>query len=477
MLEVEMKFRDADFAALEARLAAWGAGPPTDREDADHYFNAPHRDFARTDEALRLRRIGEANFVTYKGPKRDLQTKTRTEVEIPLAPGDAAAEGFAQVLQHLGFRPVAVVRKRRRLYTFEREGFHLEVCLDDVAEVGRFAELEIQATEQQLDAARDTLLRAAQDLGLSASERRAYLQLLLEQRGDASPGRPAVAATVEVVREAVARARSQGRKVGLVPTMGALHAGHASLIETARKETGFVVVTIFVNPAQFGPREDLTRYPRPLEQDLELCTRTGANLVFVPDVPTVYPADFRTHVEVAGLQDVLEGASRPGHFRGVCTVVLKLFNIVQPDVAYFGQKDAQQARIVTQMVRDLNVPVELRVCPTVRESDGLALSSRNRYLDANQRGQAAVLFRALQEARAAIDRGERDAAAVRDVLARAVGTAPLAELDYAAVVDARTLAPADRLAGDVLLALAVRFGTTRLIDNLPLSLRPAADSR
>src|SRR5207247_863954 len=180
----------------------------------------------------------------------------------------------------------------------------------------------------------------------------------------------------EAVRQRVAAARRRGLSVGLVPTMGALHEGHASLIRVARAETGFVVTSIFVNPAQFGPHEDLARYPRPLEKDLELCGREGVDLAFVPEAAGMYPPGFRTYVEVHELQDVLEGASRPGHFRGVATVVLKLFNIVQPDIAYFGQKDAQQARIIQQLVRDLDVPVRITVAPTIREPDGLALSSR-----------------------------------------------------------------------------------------------------
>lgn len=277
-----------------------------------------------------------------------------------------------------------------------------------------------------------------------------------------------VATTVEEVRSAVAAARRSGRTIGLVPTMGALHDGHLALIRAARAETGFVAVSIFVNPTQFGPHEDLTRYPRPLEKDLELCRREGADLAFVPSVETVYPPGFRTYVEVTGLQDVLEGASRPGHFRGVATVVLKLFLSVGPDFAYFGQKDAQQVRIVQQMIDDLNVPVKLRICPTVRDADGLALSSRNQYLDAEQRRQAVVLSQALQRAGDLTAAGERDPAvlerAMRDVIAQATD----AVVDYAVVVDSKTLAPVDRLHGEALAALAVRFGTTRLIDNTNL---------
>ena len=228
-----------------------------------------------------------------------------------------------------------------------------------------------------------------------------------------------------------------------------------------------------MNPTQFGAHEDLDRYPRPLEQDLLVCAQHRARLVFVPAVQEIYPDNFRTFVEVHGLQDLLEGASRPGHFRGVATVVLKLFNIVQPDAAYFGQKDAQQARIIQQLVRDLNVPVELRICPIVRDAvDGLALSSRNKYLTADERKQAAVLNRALQEARQQIEKGERDAALIRRTLENRIATAPATVLDYAVTVDADSLQPLDLLEGAVLITLAVRFGTTRLIDNLLIQVKP-----
>jgi len=277
---------------------------------------------------------------------------------------------------------------------------------------------------------------------------------------------PTVAATVEETRQAVAAARRRGLSVGLVLTMGALHEGHASLIRAARRQTGFVVVSIFVNPTQFGPHEDLTRYPRPLQQDLEVCGREGVDLVFHPEPATVYPPGFCTYVEVTGLQDVMEGAFRAGHFRGVATVVLKLFNIVQPDVAFFGQKDGQQVRIVRQMVADLDVPVEVRVCPTVRAADGLALSSRNAYLDPEQRRGATALHAALELGRSLIEGGERDPERVRGAMAARIGAAPGAVLDYAEVVAADSLRRPDRLRGRVMLAVAVRFGSTRLIDNV-----------
>jgi pantoate--beta-alanine ligase len=277
-----------------------------------------------------------------------------------------------------------------------------------------------------------------------------------------------VVKTVQGIRQAAAHARGAGKAIGLVPTMGALHAGHLSLIRAARAGTDFVVVSLFVNPLQFGPHEDLARYPRPFERDAELCLAEGVDELFAPEPAEVYPAGFGTTVEVAGLSEVLEGASRPGHFRGVATVVLKLFNMVQPDVAYFGQKDAQQVCVIRQMVRDLDVPVRLEICPTVREPDGLALSSRNQYLDADQRRQAVVLNHMLHEAKGRIDAGERRAEAVRQAMLARLAEAPAARLDYAAVVDAATLRPLERLHGDVLIALAVYFGSTRLIDNLPL---------
>ncbi len=284
--------------------------------------------------------------------------------------------------------------------------------------------------------------------------------------------KPVIAKTIADVRRSIAEARGRGISVGLVPTMGALHAGHASLIRAARRETGHVVVSIFVNPTQFGPQEDYSRYPRSLEKDLELCEQERVDLVFVPEAAEIYPPGFRTFVEVQELQDVLCGHSRPGHFRGVATVVLKLFNIVQPNIAYFGQKDAQQARLIRQLVHDLNLPVQLRICPIVREQDGLALSSRNQFLNPEERRQASRIPQALEEIRERVVRGERDATALRKILASRLESIPGAALDYAALVDADTLKPLNRLQGEVLVAVAVKFGTTRLIDNIPLSVEP-----
>jgi pantoate--beta-alanine ligase len=249
-----------------------------------------------------------------------------------------------------------------------------------------------------------------------------------------------------------------------------LHAGHASLLRAARQECGFVVASIFVNPAQFGPNEDFRRYPRNLVADLQLCRAESTDLVFTPSEDLMYPPGFRTFVEVRELQDLLCGAQRPGHFRGVATVVAKLFHMVQPDVAFFGQKDAQQALIIRQMVRDLDLPVEIRVCPIVREADGVALSSRNRYLNPDQRRRATVLYQALESARQLVERGEGDGSRIRQLMVTQIEETPGAVLDYAAVVNAHNLHPLKRLEGDVLLALAVKFGDTRLIDNVCLTL-------
>lgn len=281
--------------------------------------------------------------------------------------------------------------------------------------------------------------------------------------------KPPVVTTIAGVREAVASARQQNKTIGLVPTMGALHAGHASLIRVARARTGFVVVSIFVNPTQFGPNEDLERYPRTLEADRELCGAVGADLIFAPPPQEVYPDGFGTYVDVRELGEHLCGTSRPGHFRGVATVVLKLFNIVQPDLAFFGQKDAQQTRIIQQMTSDLNLPVAIEIVPTVREPDGLAMSSRNRYLDPAQRSNAVSLFRALENVKAMFAGGERSTARLESLLVTEITSTPGARLDYARVVDWLTLKPIETLDRPALAALAVFFGVTRLIDNITLT--------
>ena len=256
--------------------------------------------------------------------------------------------------------------------------------------------------------------------------------------------------------------------LGLVPTMGYLHEGHLALVHRARDECASVAVSIFVNPAQFGPSEDLARYPRDLERDLGLLEPLGVNLVWTPTPEIVYPAGFQTWVTVENLTSPLEGAVRPGHFRGVTTVVTKLFNAVEPQVAYFGQKDAQQAAVIRRMARDLDFPIEIVVCPTVREADGLAMSSRNAYLSPTERRAATVLFRALSAAQAVHQRGERDAETLRRIVRDTVAAEPLARLQYVSCADYDTLEELETLTGKSLLSMAVHVGKTRLIDNLVL---------
>ncbi|HEY8021757.1 MAG TPA: pantoate--beta-alanine ligase [Thermoanaerobaculia bacterium] len=262
---------------------------------------------------------------------------------------------------------------------------------------------------------------------------------------------------------------NRGERVGLVPTMGALHAGHLSLVGVARERADRVVVSVFVNPAQFGPGEDFARYPRSPERDAGLLAGAGCDLLFLPAVETIYPPGHATAVVPGGPADGLEGASRPGHFTGVATVVCALFNLVRPDLAVFGEKDAQQVAVVRRMVEDLHLGVEIVPAPTIREADGLALSSRNAYLSPAERRAAPVLHRALEAARQAVAAGERRAGEVRAIVRRVVDSEPLARLDYAEVVDARTFQPVEALAGRVVLPLAVRIGGTRLIDNVQLA--------
>ena len=273
---------------------------------------------------------------------------------------------------------------------------------------------------------------------------------------------------IEEVRRRVGEARGKGLRIGLVPTMGALHEGHASLLGRARAEMGLVVVSLFVNPTQFGPGEDFREYPRPLEKDLAVCRREGADLVFTPTAAEMYPAGLATTVRVAGMSEKMCGAFRPGHFDGVCTVVAKLLGIVQPDAAYFGEKDAQQLAIVRRMAADLNPAVEIRSCPLVREADGLALSSRNAYLSQAERRQALEISRALAEARRAILAGDRDAARIGDGVRRRLAGAEGIGLDYVAVVDPDTLEDLERIGEKALVAAAARVGKTRLIDNVLL---------
>lgn len=260
----------------------------------------------------------------------------------------------------------------------------------------------------------------------------------------------------------------EGKTVGFVPTMGALHEGHLSLIRRARKENDVIVVSIFVNPAQFGKNEDFTRYPRPEKKDILSCQNENVDFVFYPKPENIYPKDYRTFVDVEGLSGLLCGKSRPGHFRGVATIVNKLFNIVQPDITYFGQKDAQQTIIIKRMVKDLNMPVKIKVLPTIREKDGLALSSRNIYLNTKERKDALVLFQSLESAKGLIKRG----ACPKEIIADMRGliqSKKTARIDYIAIVDKNSLLPLKKSAGSYLIALAVRIGKTRLIDNIVIN--------
>ena len=275
-----------------------------------------------------------------------------------------------------------------------------------------------------------------------------------------------IARTIAEIRRLVSVAKKADQTVGFVPTLGALHAGHMSLIERGRKETDFLVVSIFLNPTQFGPAEDLDEYPRQEEQDLALCEKAGVDAVFAPSVEQMYPPGHCTVVKVEGLSEKLCGAHRPVFFAGVSTVVAKLFNIVGPDVAYFGQKDAQQGLIIKRMVKELDLTVEIRMCPTVREEDGLAMSSRNAYLDAKQRKQASCLYRALQEGKKLIELGQTDRRKVTAAMERIITQAGPCSIDYVAVVDANTLGPATLQSPSWLLAVALRIGQTRLIDNI-----------
>ena len=279
-----------------------------------------------------------------------------------------------------------------------------------------------------------------------------------------------VTGEIERTRAELAAARKTGLSIGVVPTMGALHAGHLSLVDTAREECDFVVVTIFVNPTQFGPHEDFDKYPRTLETDLAACRRAGADLVFHPTRDVMYSAGFRTFVEVEGLSNVLEGRHRPGHFRGVTTIVLKLLSIVQPDVAYFGRKDYQQQVIIRRMCADLDLPVEIRTCPTVREPDGLALSSRNRYLSADERQSALSLSQCLLLARKRLLAGETDMEAIRQAMWSHLTATPFVHPDYAIVADSETLEELSQPQPQMVGLVAARVNSTRLIDNLPIAL-------
>ena len=271
------------------------------------------------------------------------------------------------------------------------------------------------------------------------------------------------------LRREIDRWRKAGERIGFVPTMGALHEGHLSLVRLAREKADKVVASVFVNPTQFGPNEDFSRYPRQPEKDAEMLAAAGCDLLFLPDVDTMYPPGHTVYVDLGSPSEGLEGACRPGHFRGVATVVTVLFNLVQPDVAVFGEKDAQQLAVIRRMVRDLHFPIEIVAGPTVREADGLAMSSRNAYLSPEERRAAAVLHRSLRNAESAIQAGERRGDEVRRILAETLNSEPLARVEYAEVVDAETFQPVDTLRGRLVLPLAVRVGGPRLIDNLQLA--------
>ncbi|MDW7652142.1 MAG: pantoate--beta-alanine ligase [Bacillota bacterium] len=271
---------------------------------------------------------------------------------------------------------------------------------------------------------------------------------------------------ISTLRNQIKAARLPGRTVGLVPTMGYLHEGHLSLLRQARRENDLVVLSIFVNPLQFGVGEDFEEYPRDLDADAAKAEEAGCDLIFAPTVKEMYPKGYATFVDVERLTESLCGASRPGHFRGVTTVVTKLFNIVTPDHTYFGQKDAQQALVLRKMAKDLNMDLTVQIMPIIREADGLAMSSRNVYLLPEERNAATVLSRSLRQAQERIEHGERDANAIIKCITETIDTEPLANIDYVAVVDTDEIKKTETIQGQTLIALAVRFGKTRLIDNI-----------
>lgn len=271
---------------------------------------------------------------------------------------------------------------------------------------------------------------------------------------------------IKSLRKEISRLRAKNKSIGFVPTMGALHEGHLSLMRAAGRQNDVVVASIFVNPSQFGPREDFKKYPRDIKRDASFCESCGVDIIFYPDTKEMYPQGYNTCVNVEGLGSLLCGAARPGHFKGVATIVTKLLNIASPDRAYFGQKDAQQAIIINRLASDLNIPVKIKVMPTVREKDGLALSSRNVYLSRQERGDAVILFKALSAAKELIRNGEREAAAVISAMKSIIQEKKNARIDYVSIVDMLDLKPVDRIKKKTLIALAVYIGKTRLIDNL-----------
>lgn len=276
--------------------------------------------------------------------------------------------------------------------------------------------------------------------------------------------------SIEEMRDISNKIKQEGRSIGFIPTMGALHVGHLSLIQQAKKENDFVIVSIFVNPAQFGPKEDFRKYPRNLKLDAELCKKAGVNIIFSPKATPMYPNEYKTFVNVESLSEVLCGKFRAHHFRGVVTIVNKLFNIVNPDAAYFGQKDAQQSIIIKRMAQDLNMAVRIKVLPIIREADGLALSSRNKYLNHNERKDAPVLYQALLTAEKLITRKERSSAVVIRKMKQLIVQKKSAKVQYIEIVDAKNLSTLNRIKGKVLIALAVWIGKTRLVDNIIINI-------
>ncbi len=276
--------------------------------------------------------------------------------------------------------------------------------------------------------------------------------------------------SIQEMQAEAERLRLQGQRIGFVPTMGYLHEGHLSLVRTARQHADVVVMSIFVNPTQFGPTEDYNEYPRNFDRDVALAASVGCHIVFNPTVNDIYPENYLTYVEVEKITGVLCGRSRPTHFRGVTTIVAKLFHIVKPHVAVFGQKDAQQALVIQRMVRDLNFDIQIVIAPIVREKDGLAMSSRNIYLTPEQRQQAVALYQALMMAKSLIEKGERNAQVIKDHVRRHIERLAAATIDYIEIVDTTHLQPLAILEGEVLIALAVKIGKTRLIDNIIVTL-------
>lgn len=279
-----------------------------------------------------------------------------------------------------------------------------------------------------------------------------------------------VTSSINTARKLISKAKLKNKLIGFVPTMGALHSGHISLVKKAKKECDFVVVSIFVNPAQFGPAEDFKHYPRPFKKDKALLQKDNVDIIFYPKANTLYPKDFSTYVEESSLSKYLCGKSRPAHFKGVCTVVTKLFNIIQPDTAYFGTKDYQQAQIIKRMVNDLNFPVRIRVLPIAREKDGLAMSSRNAYLNYEKRKEAVCLYRSLSLSKKLIKQGERNSQNIINKMTEFIQTRKDAKIDYIKIVDADKLSDLKTIKGKILIAIAVFIGGTRLIDNVIITI-------